>query len=130
MCATIVSNLGGLLDVDGEIARRVRCTHHAMAPTKRTAVVPQALVHPIDIGAIDDSESAAMTSALIFLHRAFLAIDRSLAHWGSPDATTSTNLCCTKVRDHVNFDARAEWYLRHTDGTARMDAPLAEHLDK
>jgi len=26
--------------------------------------------------------------------------------------------------------ARAEWHLRHTDGAARMDAQLAEHLDK
>jgi hypothetical protein len=43
---------------------------------------------------------------------------------------TSTNRCCPEFRDHVNFDARAEWHLRHTDGTAGMDAPLAEHLDK
>ena len=43
---------------------------------------------------------------------------------------TSANLRCHKFRDHVNFDARAEWHLRHTDGTAGMDAPLAEHLDK
>jgi len=51
---------------------------------------------------------------------------------GSPDSGlyTSTNLCCRKFRDHVNFDACAKWHLRHTDGTARMDAPLAEHLDK
>jgi len=43
---------------------------------------------------------------------------------------TSTNRCCPEFRDHVNFDARAEWDLRHTDGTAGMDATLAEHLDK
>ncbi len=43
---------------------------------------------------------------------------------------TSTNLCCPKFRDHVNFDARAEWHLRHTDCTAGMDAPLPEHLYK
>jgi len=40
------------------------------------------------------------------------------------------SLVLPKFRDHVNFDARAEWHLRHTDGTARMDAPLAEHLNK
>jgi hypothetical protein len=28
-----------------------------------------------------------MASALIFLHLVFLAIDRTLAHWVSPDAT-------------------------------------------
>lgn len=68
--------------------------------------------------------------------------DRRLAHWVSPDLCVtrleppnrglcpSTNRCCPEFRDHVNFDARAEWYLRHTDGTAGMDAPLAEHLDK
>src|ERR1700722_9199671 len=50
----------------------VRCAHHTMAPTKRTAVVPQAPVHGINVGAIGDSESATMTSALIFLHLAFL----------------------------------------------------------
>jgi len=61
------------------LPRRVRCPNHAMAPTKRTAVVPQAPVHGIDLGAIDDSKSATMTSALIFLHFAFLAIDRILA---------------------------------------------------
>jgi hypothetical protein len=40
---------------------------------------------------------------------------------GSPDSGlyTSTNLCCPKFRDHVNFDACAEWHLRHIDGTAR-----------
>ncbi len=88
-----------------------------------------------------------MASALIFLHLAFLAIDRTLAHSvfpgchcrgdslrnasGAPDSGlyTSTNLGCRKFRDHVNFDACAEWHLRHTDGTARMDAPLAEHLN-
>jgi hypothetical protein len=50
----------------------------------------------------------------------------------SPDSGlyTSTNPCCHQFRDHVNFDARAEWHLRHTDCTAGMDAPLAEHLDK
>src|SRR5580658_4609268 len=78
MCETIVPNLGGILDVDGEIARRVRCPNHAMAPTKRTAVVPQAPVHGIGVGAIDDSESATMASALIFLHCAFLAIRQTL----------------------------------------------------
>ena len=68
--------------------------------------------------------------------------ERTLAHWVSPDLCvtrwsppnrglcTSTNRCCPEFRDHVNFDARAEWHLRHTDGTAGMDAPLAEHLDK
>jgi len=50
----------------------------------------------------------------------------------SPDSGlyTSTNLCCHNFRDHVNFDARAEWHLRHTDCTAGMNAPLAEHLNK
>jgi hypothetical protein len=80
MCETIVPNLGEILDVDGEIARRVRCPNHPMAPTKRTAVVPKAPVHGIDVGAIDYSESATMASALIFLHLVFLAIDRTLAH--------------------------------------------------
>lgn len=68
--------------------------------------------------------------------------DRTLAHgvssdlcvtrWSPPNRglSTSTNRCCPEFRDHVNFDARAEWHLRHTDGTAGMDAPLAEHLDK
>ena len=64
MCETIVPNLGGILDIDGEIARRVRRPNHPMAPTKRTAVVPQAPVHGIDVSAIDDSESATMASAL------------------------------------------------------------------
>ena len=32
--------------------------------------------------------------------------------------------------DHVNFDARAKWQLRHADGAARMDAPLAQYLHK
>jgi len=90
-----------------------------------------------------------MTSAVIFLHRAFLAIaathTRPLGFPGchcrgdalrdsseSPVSglSTSTNLCCTKFRDQVDFDARAEWHLRHTNGTARMDAPLAEYLDQ
>jgi hypothetical protein len=96
MRKTIVPNLGGIPDVDCKFARRVRCAHHAMAPTKRTAVVPQLPVHRIDVGAIDDSESAAMTSALIFPHRAFLAIDRTLAHWGSPDATAAETLGVTR----------------------------------
>jgi hypothetical protein len=43
---------------------------------------------------------------------------------------TLGELCRLNLGDHVNFDACAEWHLRHTDGTARMDAPLAEHLDK
>src|SRR5205807_10362621 len=77
MCEPIVPNLGGILDVDGKFARRVRCAHHAMAPTKRTAVVPQAPAHRIDIRAIDDSESATMTFAVIFLH---LHSSRSTAH--------------------------------------------------
>jgi hypothetical protein len=47
-----------------------------MAPTKRTAVVPQAPVHGIDVGAIDYSESATMASAPIFLHLVFLEIGR------------------------------------------------------
>ena len=42
----------------------------------------------------------------------------------------STNRCGPKFCDHVNFDTRAEGHLRHTDGTARVDALLAEHLDK
>jgi hypothetical protein len=66
MCETIVPNLGGILGVDGETACRVRCPNHAVAPTKRTAVVPQAPVHGIDVGAIDYCESATMASALIF----------------------------------------------------------------
>ena len=74
MRKTIVPNLGWVLDFDGKIARRVRCTNHAMAPTKRTAVVPQPPVHRIDVGAIDDSKSATMTSTPILLHLAFLAI--------------------------------------------------------
>ncbi len=41
-----------------------------------------------------------------------------------------TNRCCAEFRDHVNFDARTEWHLRHSDCTAGMDAPLAEHLDE
>src|ERR1700722_3009114 len=84
MRETIVPNLRGIPNVDGEIARRVRCPNPAMAPTKRTAVVPQAPVHGNDVGAIDDSESATMTSALIFLHLALLAIDCTLAQWVSP----------------------------------------------
>src|SRR5580698_3477957 len=75
MCKTIVPYLGGILDVNGKVARRVGCANHAMAPTERTAVVPQAPVRRIDVGTIDDSESAAMTSALIFLHPAFLATE-------------------------------------------------------
>jgi hypothetical protein len=75
MCETIVLNLGGIVDGDGEIARRVRCANHAMAPTKRTAIVPQAPVHGINVGAIDDSESATMASAVKFAHFAFLTID-------------------------------------------------------
>jgi hypothetical protein len=35
-----------------------------------------------------------------------------------------------KLGDHVDFDASAKWQLCHTDGAARMDAPLAEHLNK
>jgi hypothetical protein len=81
MRETIVPNPGGILDVDGETTRRVRCANHAMAPAKRTAVVPQAPVHGIDVGAIDDSETATMASALIFPHLSFLAIDCTLAHW-------------------------------------------------
>ena len=77
MCETIVPNLGEILDVDGEIARRVRCPNHPMPPTKRTAVVTQAPVHGIDVGTIDYSERATMASALIFLHLVFLAIDRT-----------------------------------------------------
>src|SRR5579863_7641993 len=87
MCETIVPNLGGILDVDGQISRRIRCSNHAMAPTKRTAVVPQAPGPGIDICAIDDSESATMASAPIFPHLTFLPIDRTLVHWVSPDAT-------------------------------------------
>ena len=34
------------------------------------------------------------------------------------------------LRDHVDFDAGTEWHLRHTDGAARMDASLAQHLEK
>jgi hypothetical protein len=83
MCETVVPGLGGILDLDGETARRVRCANDAMAPTKRAAVVPQAPVHGISVGAIDDPESATMASALIFLHLELLAIDRTLAHWVS-----------------------------------------------
>ena len=96
MCETVVPHLGGILDVDGEIARRVRCPNHPMPPTKRTAVVPQAPLHGIDVGAIDYSERATMASALIFLHLAFLPIDRTLAHWVSPDATAVETLCVTR----------------------------------
>jgi len=39
-------------------------------------------------------------------------------------------LCRLKLGDHVDFDASAKWKLCHTDGAARMDAPLAEHLNK
>jgi len=44
------------------------------------------------------------------------------------DAIGRLDLRTREFRDHVNFDARAEWNLRHTDGTARMDAPLARAL--
>jgi hypothetical protein len=56
--------------------------------------------------------------------------DRPSSHRTSLGAAEASNLRCPKFRDHVNFDARAEWHLRHTDGTARMDAAVAEHLDK
>jgi hypothetical protein len=46
--------------------------------------------------AIDDSESATMASALIFLHLELLAIDRTLAHWVSPNATAVETLCVTR----------------------------------
>jgi hypothetical protein len=72
MGKTIIPNLGGILDLDGKCARRVRGANRAMAPTKRTPVVPQAPVQRIDVGAIDDSESTTMTSTLIFRHLAFL----------------------------------------------------------
>ena len=62
--------------MDGEIARRIRCANHAVAPTKRTPVVPQPPVAGFNVGAINDPESATMASALIFLHVGFLAIDR------------------------------------------------------
>jgi hypothetical protein len=66
-------------------------------------------------------------------HTRPLGFPGSLRNWLEPPNSglyTSTNRCCPEFRDHVNFDARAEWHLRHTDGTAGMDAPLAEHLDK
>src|SRR5208282_1117207 len=69
---------------------------HAMAPTKRTAVVPQAPVHGIDVGAVDYSESATMASALIFLHLTLPAIDRTFAHRVSPHATAVETLCVTR----------------------------------
>ena len=43
---------------------------------------------------------------------------------------TLGELCRLNLGDHVNFNASAEWYLCHTDGTARMDASLTEYLDK
>jgi hypothetical protein len=58
--------------------------------------------------------------------------DLCAARWSLPNGglDTSTNRCCPEFRDHVDFDARAEWHLRHTDRAAGMDAALAEHLDK
>src|SRR5439155_17625017 len=41
--------------------------------------------------------SATMASALIFLHLVFLAIDRTLAHWFSPDATAVETSCVTRL---------------------------------
>ncbi len=37
-----------------------------------------------------------MASALIFLHLVFLAIDRTLTHWVSPDATAVETHCVTR----------------------------------
>src|SRR5271156_1617954 len=96
MCETIVPHLGGIVDVDGESARRVRRAHHTMAPTKRTAVVPQPPVHGIDVGTIDDSDSATMASTLIFQHVAILAIDRTLDQCVSPGATAVEILPVTR----------------------------------
>ena len=43
---------------------------------------------------------------------------------------TLGKLCRLNLGDHVHFDAYAKRQLCHTDGAARMDALLAEHLDK
>src|ERR1700716_596002 len=47
-----------------------------------------------------------------------------------PGTRVWSRLCRLKLRDHVDFEASAKWQLCHTDGAARMDAPLAEHLNK
>src|ERR1700693_345806 len=47
-----------------------------------------------------------------------------------PGTRVWSRLCRLKLGDHVDFDASAKWQLCHTDGAARMDAPLAEHLNK
>src|SRR5947207_9859104 len=47
-----------------------------------------------------------------------------------PGTRVWSRLCRLKLGDHVDFDASAKWQLRHADGAARMDAPLAEHLNK
>jgi hypothetical protein len=46
--------------------------------------------HRIDVSAIDDPESD--NGILIFLHLEFLAIDRTLTHLVSPDATAVETL--------------------------------------
>jgi DNA-binding MarR family transcriptional regulator len=43
---------------------------------------------------------------------------------------TLGELCRLNLGDHVDFDAYAKWQLCDTGGAARMDAPLAEDLDK
>src|ERR1700687_5579018 len=93
MCETVVPHLGETLDADGEIARRVLRATHAMAPTKRTAVVPQPPVHGIDVGTIDDSERATMATAVILPHLTLPAIGRKLAYWGSADASGAGSHC-------------------------------------
>jgi hypothetical protein len=109
--------------------------------------VPQAPVNGIDAGAIDYFDSVTMASALIFLHVAFLAIDRTPTRWVSPDGTAVETLCvtrrgpltgryilspncvglCSAIMSNSTHSPNG---VRATYGTARMGATLAEHLDK
>ena len=95
--------------------RRDRASSRRPPPV--AGLSPLALVH--DSGLAGDSNRTAVETLC-------------LTRWGSPNSGlyTSASLCCPKFRDHVNFDARAEWHLRHADCTAGMDAPLPEHLNK
>src|SRR5207237_9627218 len=47
-----------------------------------------------------------------------------------PGTRVWSRLCRLKLGDHVAFEASAKWQLCHADGAARVDAPLAEHLNK
>jgi hypothetical protein len=62
-----------------------------MAPAKRTAIVPQAPVHRVDVGTINDSDSATMATAAILPHLTLPAIGCKLATIpGSPFAVGSS----------------------------------------